>query len=82
MNVAVAVETPTVAILGSTHPEVRAPLGNLHRTIASPMRLDVYTREQQIEALEVISVDTVWTVIARRWCEINSSHSERTASSL
>jgi ADP-heptose:LPS heptosyltransferase len=76
MNVAVAVETPTVAILGSTHPEEWAPLGKLHRTIASPMRLDVYTRDQQIEALEVISVDTVWTIVERRWCELSSAHSE------
>jgi ADP-heptose:LPS heptosyltransferase len=77
MNVAVAVETPTVAILGSTHPEEWAPLGSLHRTIASPMRLDVYTREQQLEALEVISVDTVWTIVERRWCEIRSEYSEQ-----
>jgi len=74
MNVAVAVETPTVAILGSTHPEEWAPIGMMHRTIASPMRLDVYTQEQQIEALEIISVDTVWTIVARRWCELSSGH--------
>jgi ADP-heptose:LPS heptosyltransferase len=78
MNVATAVGTPTVAILGSTHPEEWAPLGKLHRTIASPMRLDVYTYEQQVQALEVISIETVWTVVEQRWRELKSHRLEET----
>lgn len=72
MNVAMAVQTPTVAILGSTHPEEWAPLGEIHRTVASPLRLESYTDEEQVQALEVISVDAVWSVVERRWREIQS----------
>jgi ADP-heptose:LPS heptosyltransferase len=77
MNVATAVGTPTVAILGSAHPEEWAPLGDLHRTIASPLRLEVYSYEQQVQALEVICVDTVWTIVDQRWRELRSSQQEK-----
>jgi len=72
MNVAVAVRTPTCAILGSSDPTDWGPYGEIHRTIKSPLVLESYTDEQEAEAMNAVSVEQVWNVVSRRWEEIRA----------
>jgi ADP-heptose:LPS heptosyltransferase len=71
MNVAMAVKTPIVALLGASHPEDWGPYGEMHRTIKSSFTLDSYTNEQEQHAMECITVDEVWDVLSKRWVELS-----------
>lgn len=70
MNVANAVKTPIVALLGSTDPVDWSPFGNIHRTIKSPLVLETYTDEDERKALNAITVKSVWDVVDQRWKEL------------
>ena len=73
MNVASAVNTPIVALLGSTDPLDWSPFGEIHRTIKSPYLLPEYTDEDERLALDAISVENVWSVVEKRWNELKKS---------
>lgn len=70
MNVAIAVQTPTCAILGSSDPTDWGPYGEIHRTIKSPLVLESYTDEQEGEAMKAVTVEQVWTVVNKRMEEL------------
>jgi heptosyltransferase II len=70
MNVANAVQTPIVALLGSTDPLDWSPFGDINRIIKSPLVLECYTDEDEKKALEQISVESVWNVVDKRWEEL------------
>ncbi|MFA7419078.1 MAG: glycosyltransferase family 9 protein [Melioribacteraceae bacterium] len=70
MNVAVAVQTPTCAILGSSDPTDWGPYGEIHRTIKSPLVLESYTNEQEGEAMKAVTVEQVWNVVGKRMEEL------------
>lgn len=70
MNVANAVKTPIIALLGSTDPLDWSPFGEIHRTIKSPLILSEYTDEDERKALDEISVENVWSVVEKRWKEL------------
>jgi ADP-heptose:LPS heptosyltransferase len=72
MNVAVAVKTPTIALLGSSDETDWGPYGEIHRSIKSPLVRETYTDEQEKKAMEAISVERVWEVVENRWKEINA----------
>jgi ADP-heptose:LPS heptosyltransferase len=72
MNVANAVGTPIVALLGSTDPLDWSPVGEIHRTIKSPYVLEHYTDDDERKALEDISVQNVWNVIEEKWNEFRT----------
>jgi ADP-heptose:LPS heptosyltransferase len=72
MNVAVAVKTPTIALLGSSDETDWGPYGEIHRAIKSPVILETYTDEEEEMAMEAISVEQVWEVVENRWKEINA----------
>jgi ADP-heptose:LPS heptosyltransferase len=75
MNVAVAVRTPVVAILGSSDPTDWGPYGSLHRSIKSPLLLPGYTEEEERQAMAAVSVDTVWEVLRGRLMDLGlTSH--------
>lgn len=68
MNVAVAVETPTIAFLGSSHPVDWGPYFPIHTIIKSPMDQETYTDEEERLAMEAISIEMAWNIIKNR-CE-------------
>ena len=70
MNVANAVKTPIIALLGSTDPLDWSPFGVIHRTIKSPLILSEYTDEEERKALDEISIENVWSVVEMRWKEL------------
>lgn len=70
MNVAVAVQTPTCAILGSSDPTDWGPYGEIHRTIKSPLVLESYTDEQEGDAMKAVTVEQVWKVVNKRMEEL------------
>jgi len=70
MNVANAVKTPVVALLGSTDPADWSPYGDVHRTIKSPLVLETYTDEDERKALDAITLESVWNVVEERWNEL------------
>lgn len=70
MNVANAVNTPIVALLGSTDPLDWSPFGEIHRTIKSPYLLPEYTDEDERLALDAISGENVFNVVETRWREL------------
>ncbi len=70
MNVAVAVQTPTCAVLGSSDPEDWRPYGEIHRTIKSPLIRETYTDEQEGEAMKAVSVEQVWETVSKRIKEL------------
>jgi ADP-heptose:LPS heptosyltransferase len=72
MNVAVAVDTNVVAILGSSDPLDWGPYGSKHRIIKSPLRLDSYSDEDEERAMDQIDISSVWEIVQKRWLEINS----------
>lgn len=69
MNVANAVGTPIIALLGSTDPLDWSPVGEIHRTIKSPLVLEHYTDEDERKALDDISVQNVLNVAEEKWNE-------------
>ena len=70
MNVAVAVQTPVVALLGSSDPVDWGAYGNQHVNIKSPLVLEHYSDEDERKAMEMISVDHVWEILKNRWKEL------------
>ncbi len=72
MNVAVAVNTPTIAILGSSDPIDWGPYGEIHRAVKSPLVRETYTEEQERQAMEAITVEQVWNIVEKRAKEIFS----------
>ena len=72
MNVAIAVQTPTCAILGSSDPTDWGPYGEIHRTIKSPLVLESYTDEQEGKAMQAVSIEQVWNVVSKRWKELKA----------
>jgi ADP-heptose:LPS heptosyltransferase len=72
MNVANAVRTPIVALLGSTDPLDWSPYGEIHRTIKSPLVLQYYTDDDERKAFEEITMDSVWNVVEKRWNELKT----------
>ncbi|MCX6170473.1 MAG: glycosyltransferase family 9 protein [Ignavibacteriales bacterium] len=70
MNVANAVNTPIIALLGSTDPLDWSPVGEIHRTIKSPHVLEHYTDEDERKALDEISVQMVFKVVEEKWNEL------------
>jgi ADP-heptose:LPS heptosyltransferase len=72
MNIAVAVKTPVIALLGSSHPLDWGPYGEIHRTIKSPIDLEHYSDETEQQAFDAIQVSSVWDVVKKRWIEISS----------
>lgn len=69
MNVANAVSTPIIALLGSTDPLDWSPVGKIHRVIKSPLALEHYTDEDERKALDDISVQSVINVVIEKWDE-------------
>jgi ADP-heptose:LPS heptosyltransferase len=69
MNVAMAVETPLVA-LGSTSPADWGPFGDIHRTVNKSGERDSYTEEEQLAMMEQIGVEEVETMVVRRLKEL------------
>jgi ADP-heptose:LPS heptosyltransferase len=69
MNVAMAVETPLVA-LGSTSPDDWGPFGEMHRTINKSGERDSYTEEEQLAMMKQIKVDEVEEMVLRRMREL------------
>lgn len=70
MNVAVAVRTPVVALLGSSDETDWGAYGKLNVNIKSPLILDHYSDDDERKAFEAISVESVWKVIEKRWNEL------------
>jgi ADP-heptose:LPS heptosyltransferase len=71
MNIAMAVETPVVAI-GCTSPEDWGPYGPLHRLVYFGKENDNYTEAESYALMQQISVERVWDVVQRRWLELSS----------
>lgn len=71
MNVAVAVRTPVIALLGSSDPIDWGAYGSHHINIKSPLKLESYSDEDERRAMEEISVDMVWGVASKRIVELN-----------
>lgn len=72
MNVAVAVRTPVVALLGSSDPIDWGAYGNQHINIKSPHKLEHYSDEDERRAMEAISIEMVWEKISKKIMELNS----------
>ncbi|MDH7605165.1 MAG: glycosyltransferase family 9 protein [Melioribacter sp.] len=70
MNVSVAVKTPTIALLGSSHPVDWGAFGNKHINIKSPLNLEHYSEEDEKKAMEALSIDYVWEIVKKRYTEI------------
>lgn len=72
MNVAVAVRTPVVALLGSSDPTDWGAYGSQHINIKSPLKLEHYSDEDERKAMEQISIEMVWEKISNRILELNA----------
>jgi len=70
MNVAVAVRTPVVALLGSSDPTDWGAYGDEHINIKSPLILEHYSDEDERRAMEEISVEMVWEKISKKISEL------------
>jgi ADP-heptose:LPS heptosyltransferase len=70
MNVAVAVKTPTVALLGSSDETDWGPYGEIHCAVKSPVVLDIYTDEDEEMAMEALSFEQVWEAVSMRWKQL------------
>jgi len=71
MNVAVAVKTPVVALLGSSDPTDWGAYGKEHINIKSPLVLEHYSDEDERMAFEAITINSVLEVIYKRWKELD-----------
>ncbi len=69
MNIAMAVETPLVA-LGCSSPEDWGPLGDLHRTINKAGDRDSYTNDERMLMMRKIGVDEVVGMAGQRLREL------------
>lgn len=67
MNLAVAVGTPVVALLGSSHPKDWGAYGTQHINVKSPLVLEHYSEEDERKSMEMITVDHVWKIMHERW---------------
>lgn len=74
MNVAVAVRTPVIALLGSSDPTDWGAFGPQHINIKSPLKLEHYSDEDERKAMEQISVEMVWEKISKRIMELNTAN--------
>ncbi len=70
MNVSVAVKTPTIALLGSSHPVDWGAFGDMHINIKSPLNLEHYSENDEKKAMEALSIDYVWEIVNKRYQEI------------
>ena len=70
MNIAVAVKTPVIALLGSSDATDWGPYGQNHRVIKSPLVLEHYSDEDERKAFDMIEVDAVWAVVEKRMREL------------
>lgn len=70
MNVANAVKTPIIALLGSTDPADWSPYGDIHRSIKSPLVLETYTDDDERKSLDAITLESVFNVVDQRWNEL------------
>jgi ADP-heptose:LPS heptosyltransferase len=70
MNVSVALGIPTVAILGSTHPDDWRPFGDQHITIKSPLYLHSFSEVDEKIAMEAIRIDKVVKVLSKKISEL------------
>jgi heptosyltransferase-2 len=70
MNVAVAVRTPVIALLGSSDSRDWGAYGKEHINIKSPLVLEYYTDETEEQAMKAITSEEVWKVISKRWEEL------------
>lgn len=73
MNVSVAVKTPTIALLGSSHPIDWGAYGDSHVNIKSPLDLEHYSEEDEKKAMEALSTDYVWEIVKNRYSEIRGN---------
>jgi ADP-heptose:LPS heptosyltransferase len=71
MNVAVAVRTPVVALLGSSDPADLGPYGPAHRWVKSPVVPEGPSSDAERLAMEAIDVESVWEVLRTRWRELS-----------
>lgn len=71
MNVAVAVRTPVVALLGSSDPTDWGAYGDINVNIKSPLVLEHYSDDDERKAMEMISVEHVWNVLQNHWRKLN-----------
>jgi ADP-heptose:LPS heptosyltransferase len=71
MNVAVAVKTPVVALLGSSDPTDWGAYGKDHINIKSPLVLEQYSDEDEQKAMEMITVEHVWEIMKNRWNQLS-----------
>lgn len=67
MNIAVAVRTPVIALLGSSDPTDWGAYGSINTNIKSPLVLDHYSDEDEKKSMEMISVETVWKIFENKW---------------
>jgi len=74
MNVAVAVNTPVVALLGSSDPTDWGAYGKDHTNIKSPLVLEHYSDEDEQKAMEMITVEHVWEILKNKWKQLNAVH--------
>ena len=72
MNVAVAVRTPVVALLGSSHPDDWGAYGDQHVNIKSPLVLEHYSDDDERNAMTMITVESVWEKIKNKWLELKN----------
>lgn len=71
MNVAVAVRTPVVALLGSSDPTDWGAYGEKNVNIKSPLLLEHYSDDDERKAMEMLSVENVWDVLQNHWRKLN-----------
>jgi len=71
MNVAVAVRTPVVALLGSSDPTDWGAYGKLYTNIKSPLILEHYSDEDERKAMEMLTVENVWKILESKLNKIN-----------
>jgi len=73
MHVAVAIDTPVVALHGSTELEDWQPLGEKHRSVKSPVTSSEWNPAEERRAMDALSLDTVWDTVSKRLEELLSA---------
>ncbi len=72
MHVAVAADTPVVALAGATELADWAPVGEAHRSVKAPGDTPAHSAEEEAAIMRTITVEAVWDVVERRLDELNS----------
>jgi ADP-heptose:LPS heptosyltransferase len=70
MHVAVAIDTPVVALHGSTELEDWQPLGEKHRSVKSPVISNEWNPAEERRAMDALSLETVWSAVSTRLKEL------------